>query len=236
MQDFLKIFLVLLVAGVLYYLVFSYYKKKNNLERYTNHALNAASVNNAVNNIAPANNVASVNNVLNNVANNKKNNNAANKNNNSVNNVPNSYNNSGCQANANAQGYLGCQDNDRKFEAYDPVGAGEYQQVGQNNNKANNNMPKDCFPKDQLAPSELLPANTQSQWSNVNPSGQGELGDQNFLSAGYHFGTDTVGQSLRNANRQLRSEPANPQVKVSPWNQTSIEPDINRRPLEIGGC
>ena len=32
MQDFLKIFLVLLVAGVLYYLVFSYYKKKNNME------------------------------------------------------------------------------------------------------------------------------------------------------------------------------------------------------------
>ena len=97
-------------------------------------------------------------------------------------------------------------------------------------------LPKDCFPKDQLAPSELLPANAQSQWSNVNPSGQGKLGDQNFLSAGYHFGTDTVGQSLRNANRQLRSEPANPQVKVSPWNQTTIEPDINRRPLEIGGC
>ena len=205
MQDFLKIFLVLLVAGVLYYLVFSYYKKKNNLERYTNNVANNAA---AVNNNAQANNAP-----------------------------VQSHNAAGCQANANenAQGYLGCQDNDRKFEAYDPVGAGDYQHVGEQ--KANgNNMPKDCFPKDQLAPSELLPANTQSQWSNVNPSGQGNLGDQNFLSAGYHFGTDTVGQSLRNANRQLRSEPANPQVKVSPWNMTSIEPDINRRPLEIGGC
>ena len=224
MQDFLKIFLVLLVAGVLYYLVFSYYKKKNNLERYTNAANNAAAVNNNANNNVANNNVANNNVANNNVANNNA--------------QVNSYNNAGCQANANqnAQGYLGCQDNDRKFEAYDPVGAGDYQQVGQNNARANNNMPKDCFPKDQLAPSELLPANTQSQWSNVNPSGQGNLGDQNFLSAGYHFGTDTVGQSLRNANRQLRSEPANPQVKVSPWNQTSIEPDINRRPLEIGGC
>ena len=229
----MKIFLVLLVAGVLYYLVFSYYKKKNNLERYTNHAANnVASVNNVLNNNAGNN---SGNNAVNNVVNNAVNNSV----NNAVNNAPvNSYNNAGCQANANenAQGYLGCQDNDRKFEAYDPVGAGDYQQVGQQNANANNNMPKDCFPKDQLAPSELLPANTQSQWSNVNPSGEGNLGDQNFLSAGYHFGTDTVGQSLRNANRQLRSEPANPQVKVSPWNQTSIEPDINRRPLEIGGC
>ena len=47
---------------------------------------------------------------------------------------------------------------------------------------------------------------------------------------------NTVGQTLRNANRQLRSEPPNPQVKVSPWLQTTIEADTNRRPLEIGGC
>ena len=198
MQDFLKIFLVLLVAVVLYYLVFSYYKKKNNLERYTNNVANNAAV---VDN-APANNAPVVNNA---------------------------------PAN-NEQGYLGCQDNDRKFEAYDPVGAGDYQHVGEQKAHGNNNMPKDCFPKDQLAPSELLPANTQSQWSDVNPSGQGNLGDQNFLSAGYHFGTDTVGQSLRNANRQLRSEPANPTVQVSPFMNSTISPDINRRPLEIGGC
>ena len=44
-----------------------------------------------------------------------------------------------------------------------------------------------------------------------------------------------TGQSLRNANRQLRSEPANPQVKVSPWLQSTIEPDTDRKPLEIGG-
>ena len=179
MQDFLKIGLVLVAAGVLYYLVFSYYKKKNNTETFTNVAANAADVN------APANNAP------------------ANNNNNSP---VQSYDNAGYQADANAQGYLGCQDKDRNFEAYDPVGAGDYQMVGEPNN-VGNNMPKDCFPKDQLAPSELLPANVNSQWSQVNPSGQGKLGDQNFLSAGYHFGTDTVGQSLRNANRQLRSEP-----------------------------
>ena len=40
--------------------------------------------------------------------------------------------------------------------------------VGENNNSGNN-LPKDCFPKDQLAPSELLPANVNSQWSQVNP-------------------------------------------------------------------
>jgi len=43
-----------------------------------------------------------------------------------------------------------------------------------------------------------------------------------------------VSSSLRNANLQLRSEPANPQQDVGPWNNTTISPDINRRPLEIG--
>ena len=100
----------------------------------------------------------------------------------------------------------------------------------------NNQYPSDCFPKDQLTPGELLPTDSNSKWSQAVPSGQGELGDQNFLTSGYHVGVNTVGQSLRNANRQLRSEPPNPQVKVSPWLQTTIDPDINRRPLEIGGC
>ena len=56
--------------------------------------------------------------------------------------------------------------------------------------------------------------------------------NQNFLTAGYHVGINTVGTSLRNGNMQLRSEPINPQIKVSPWNQTTIQPDLNRRPLD----
>ena len=97
------------------------------------------------------------------------------------------------------------------------------------------NIPKDCFPKDQLAPEDLLPSDPNSTWAQVNPAGQGEVGAQNFLTAGYHVGINTVGQTLRNANQSLRSDPPNPQVKVSPWNQTTIEPDTNRRGLEIGG-
>lgn len=98
-----------------------------------------------------------------------------------------------------------------------------------------NQYPNDCFPKDTLSAAELLPNDPNSKWAQVNPSGQGELGDQNFLEAGFHVGVNTVGQTLRNANMQLRSEPPCPQVKVSPWMQTTIEPDTNRKPLEIGG-
>jgi len=107
---------------------------------------------------------------------------------------------------------------------------------GDGDESQNNQYPKDCFPKDQLTPGELLPGDANSKWAQSVPAGQGELGDQNFLTAGYHVGVNTVGQTLRNANRQLRSEPPNPQMKVSPWLQTTIDPDVNRRPMEIGGC
>jgi hypothetical protein len=94
--------------------------------------------------------------------------------------------------------------------------------------------PANCYPKDQITPQELLPNDPNSKWAQVNPQGQGDIAGKNYLSAGSLIGVNTVGQSLRNANYQLRSDPPNPQVKVSIWNQSTIEPDINRRALEIG--
>ena len=105
----------------------------------------------------------------------------------------------------------------------------------ESNQENNNNLPNECYPKDILSPSELLPKDTNSVWAQSVPSGQGSLGDQNFLNAGFHVGMNTVGQTLRNPNYQLRSEPPNPQVKVSPWMQSTIEPDTNRKSMEIGG-
>lgn len=99
-----------------------------------------------------------------------------------------------------------------------------------------NQLPAECYPKDILSSADLLPRDADSAWAQAAPSGQGSLQDKNFLTAGFHVGINTVGQTLRNANYQLRSEPPNPQAKVSPWNQTTIDPDTNRRPLEIGGC
>lgn len=92
-----------------------------------------------------------------------------------------------------------------------------------------------CSSPNATNPSDLLPSTApNSQWSELNPSGKGELSNINFLKAGYHIGIDTIGQSLRNANLQLRSEPPNPQLSVGPWNQSTITPDFIRPPLEIG--
>jgi hypothetical protein len=93
--------------------------------------------------------------------------------------------------------------------------------------------PAGCYPRDQLTPAELLPKDPNSVWAQQNPMGNGSLKGKNFLSAGALIGVNTVGQSLRNANYQLRSEPPNPQMPVSIFNQSTIEPDVNRRALEI---
>ena len=95
-------------------------------------------------------------------------------------------------------------------------------------------QPAGCYPRDQLTPSELLPKDTGSVWAEQNPMGSGSLKGKNFLSAGALIGVNTVGQSMRNANLQVRSEPPNPQVAVSIFNQSTISPDISHRPLEIG--
>ena len=94
--------------------------------------------------------------------------------------------------------------------------------------------PTSCTNMNIQNPADLLPKDTNSQWAHLNPTGQGELANINLLRAGYHIGIDTIGESLRNANLQIRSEPPNPQLNVGPWNQSTITPDFLRPPLEIG--
>jgi hypothetical protein len=124
--------------------------------------------------------------------------------------------------------------NNNNVERSEQVGNNEDYKSVEGELQSRNHLPNDCYPKDVLSPEELLPKDVDSVWAQSVPAGQGSLGDKNFLNAGFHVGVNTVGQSMRNANRQIRSEPPNPQVKVSPWLQSTIEPDLNRKPLEIG--
>ena len=95
-------------------------------------------------------------------------------------------------------------------------------------------LPPSCVQANATKPGDLLPKDANSQWGHLNPSGGGGLEHVNLLKAGYHTGIDTVGTVLRNANLQVRSEPPNPTTRVSPWMNTTIEPDLMRVPLEIG--
>jgi hypothetical protein len=95
----------------------------------------------------------------------------------------------------------------------------------------------DAFaPKQIVNPNDLLPADQNSQWAALNPvnMSQGNIIAGDMLQAGYHIGLDTIGQSMKNANLQLRSDPIIPKQNVGPWNQSTYEPDLARVPLEIG--
>ena len=117
-------------------------------------------------------------------------------------------------------------------EDIDGSGNGSFAPV--NGVPSNGGMPSSCNKPNMQNPSDLLPKDNNSQWAQLNPAGKGDLANINLLKAGYHIGIDTIGQTLRNANLQIRSEPPNPQISVGPWNLSSIEPDFMRPPLELG--
>jgi len=136
------------------------------------------------------------------------------------------------------QGAVGVNSQPKPLSASVPVGvldqspdqgapvSGEAQQA--------NFSPPNCNSRPVLNPSELLPKDANSEWSRLNPPSNNPLGTMGLLSAQQIAGVNTVGSSLRNANLQVRSEPPNPQTQVSPWLNTTIEPDLMRQPLEIG--
>ncbi len=115
-----------------------------------------------------------------------------------------------------------------------PLGQNETYASAQGVSTSTQGLPPSCSRAPVADPSELLPKDTNSQWAQLNPTGSGDLQNVNLLRSGYHMGIDTIGNSLRNANQQLRSEPANPQLNVGPWHNTTISPDTMRVPLEIG--
>jgi hypothetical protein len=79
-----------------------------------------------------------------------------------------------------------------------------------------------------LSAAELLPSGkVGADWAAVNPVGSDDLKGQNFLQAGYHSNINIVGisQTKRNQSYDIRSELPNPQSKVGPFLNTTIDPD-----------
>lgn len=93
-------------------------------------------------------------------------------------------------------------------------------------------MPMGCQPPQSIS-TDLLPKATgvPEDFAQFAPS-PAALKNQNFMDATKFIGIDTVGNTLKNANYDLRADPPNPKVDVGPWNQSNIEPDLMRKPLE----
>lgn len=91
-----------------------------------------------------------------------------------------------------------------------------------------------CYSGSTLQAPDLLPGDHGTNaWEETSPQSAGNITDQNFLESGHHYGINTVGQSLKNSNKQLRSDPPIPKVNVSPFLNSTIDPDTNRKCFEI---
>ena len=125
---------------------------------------------------------------------------------------------------------------DYKIESNTPSGTGtaldKAFEVPLKNNESkdkvnmNNNM-KDYNSKD------YLPKTTNKNWFETDfASAKYKIDDSNLINTNrYSVGINTVGQSLKNGGHDLRGTIPNPKFTVSPWNNSTIEPDHNIKPL-----
>lgn len=89
--------------------------------------------------------------------------------------------------------------------------------------------------KDRLSSNDLLPqtvaTNNGKQWFDT-PSVGVKIDDANLLSdAITRVGVDTVGQTRKNPSYDLRGTPPCPKFAIGPFNNSTIEPDINLKSL-----
>jgi len=83
--------------------------------------------------------------------------------------------------------------------------------------------------------SSLLPKEIASQEDFGSFSPDAILAGQSYLDPRAQIGfPETTGGVLRNANWDVRSEPVNPRVPVSIWQNSTIVPDLMRPQFEIG--
>ena len=95
-------------------------------------------------------------------------------------------------------------------------------------------------PKTTLAPGELLPNGMSEQaaaFEKAHPNGEGVHKGTQYIDAGWQIGVNTLAnQSLENANLQLRADPPIAKVEVGPFNNSTIAPHLDRKPLDDVGC
>ena len=82
-----------------------------------------------------------------------------------------------------------------------------------------------------LSSGDLLPKDENKDWFQVPNSKFNLMQAVDLEVPEIKIGVDTVGQSRKNATYDLRAAPPNPKFVVSPWSNSTIEPDYNTKPL-----
>ncbi len=94
--------------------------------------------------------------------------------------------------------------------------------VDVNKNNVKNYQAKDFLPKE--INDEWFDTDFSQAKYNVND-------DKLINTERYVIGINTVGQSLKNASYDIRGTIPNPKFSISPWNNSTYEPDFNLKPL-----
>jgi hypothetical protein len=119
-------------------------------------------------------------------------------------------------------------DND-KFLPMDESNAGFA--VFQSQGRATCGSNQNCEPEDLFDADKYLPQEVNDDWFEVQPEPI-SVKNRHLINITKPIGVNTIGTSKRNASYDLRGNGfANPKTVVSPWLQSSIEPDTNTKPL-----
>lgn len=80
---------------------------------------------------------------------------------------------------------------------------------------------------------DFLPKEVNDEWFETDFSlAKYQLNDDKLINTErYIIGINTVGQSLKNATYDIRGTIPNPKFSISPWNNSTMEPDFNIKPL-----
>lgn len=81
--------------------------------------------------------------------------------------------------------------------------------------------------------SQFLPQEVNDEWFDTDfTKAKYNLNDDKMINTNrYIIGVNTVGQSLKNPSYDIRGTIPNPKYTVSPWNNSTYEPDNNLKPL-----
>lgn len=85
---------------------------------------------------------------------------------------------------------------------------------------------QDCNVEDLFNADHYLPKEQNDEWWNTLEQSI-PIKDRHLVNINKPIGINTIGSSLKNPSYDIRGTPANPKFAISPFNNSSIDPDTN---------
>lgn len=115
-----------------------------------------------------------------------------------------------------------------KFLPIDETGGGFA--VFKSKGRATCGSNQNCEPEDLFDADKYLPQEVNDDWWEVQPEPI-SVKNRHLINIVKPIGINTIGTSLKNSSYDIRGAPSNPKLVISPFLNSSIEPDINLKPM-----